>query len=113
MHTAMEQALRQNPTRCVIVSDGHPDSAPACYELAQQFASRNPKVACDCVHIGATQGGEEVMKRIAETTGGVYLKFEDVTKLVGGLKYLTPAFRAMLTSGSIDASKLGAKELNK
>lgn len=113
MGDAMRRAVEQNPTRCVIVSDGDATDGGVARDQAEGYAKREPKLVCDCVHIGTSSSGEETLKYISETTGGVYLKFEDVAKLVAGLKYLTPAFRGMLTSGSVGVEQLGVKEIQK
>lgn len=111
MAQAMQKALDENPTRCVLISDGGPESAERAFQVADTYVKRVPSLVCDTVHIGHSTNGEEVLRRIAEMTGGVYIKFEDVSKLVGGLKYLTPSYRALLTSGNVDAKQLGAKEV--
>lgn len=96
-------------TRGVLVSDGDADNAQACYDSAIQY--REAGVAVDCVHIGDSSGGEACLRRIAEITGGQYIKFTDVNSFSKSFKYLTPAFYGVLTSGGLTASDLGAKEL--
>jgi Mg-chelatase subunit ChlD len=96
-------------TRAVLVSDGEPDSTQACYDSAAQF--REAGIMIDCVHIGNSTSGEACLRRIAEITGGQYIKFTDVTSFSKSFKYLTPKFYAMLTSGGVTAADLGAKEL--
>jgi hypothetical protein len=48
---------------------------------------------------GLYDGGAKIMQELAELTGGVYLHFTDVSVMAKSFKYLTPAYRAMLTSG--------------
>ena len=96
-------------TRAVIVSDGEPDNAQACYDTAAQY--RDAKLMIDCVHIGDSTSGEACLRRIAEITGGQYIKFTDVAQFSKSFKYLTPAFYGILTSGGLSASDIGAKEL--
>jgi Mg-chelatase subunit ChlD len=96
-------------TRGVLVSDGQPDSEAEAYESAQQY--REAGVPMDCVHIGDSTHGEACLQRIAEITGGQYIKFTDVASFSKSFKYLTPAYYAMLTSGAVSAEQLGAKEL--
>lgn len=110
MAQAMEYVLTQySLTRCVLVSDGQPDSEPAVYLAAERFAAAS--LPCDCVHIGNDVGGEACLRRVAELTGGQYIKFTDIASFARSFKYLTPAFYAQLTSGNITAAQLGAKEL--
>ena len=52
----------------------------------------------DCIHIGSSSAGETLLKRIAEATGGAYMKLVDAQKLSHALKYLQPHYRAMLMS---------------
>lgn len=96
-------------TRCVLVSDGEPDSDSAAYDIAAQY--REAGLPCDCVHIGASTGGEQCLRRIAEVTGGQYIKFTDINSFAKSFKYLTPAYYAMLCSGNVSAAALGAKEI--
>jgi len=96
-------------TRCVLVSDGQPDSEQAAYNVAESY--REAGLPCDCVHIGYSVAGEECLRRIAEMTGGQYIKFTDITSFAKSFKYLTPAYYAQLTSGSVSAAQLGAREI--
>ena len=96
-------------TRGVLVSDGEPDSTQACYDTASQY--REAGIMIDCVHIGDSTSGEACLRRIAELTGGQYIKFTDVNSFSKSFKYLTPAFYGILTSGGLSASDIGAKEL--
>jgi Mg-chelatase subunit ChlD len=112
--TPMAQALdyvlnTYSITRGVLVSDGEPDSTQACYDSAAQY--REAGIMVDCVHIGDSTSGEACLRRIAELTGGQYIKFTDVTSFSKSFKYLTPKYYAMLTSGGVSASDIGAKEL--
>ena len=110
MADAMQYALSNySMTRAVLVSDGQPDSEAAAYACADHY--KEAGVPCDCVHIGNDTGGEACLRRIAETTGGTFIKFTDIASFARSFKYLTPAFYAQLTSGNIDAAALGAKEL--
>jgi Mg-chelatase subunit ChlD len=110
MAEAMENVLLTQPaSRCVLVSDGAPDSEPDAYTIASQY--REARIPVDCVHIGHSSGGEDCLKKIAEMTGGKYIKFSDINNLVGSFKYLSPAMYGILTSGSITAEELGANEI--
>lgn len=110
MHAAMSQATFNWPvTRCVLVSDGQPDSQDRAFEEAGSM--REAGIICDCVHIGEGTHGEDVLHKIAEITGGMYMKFTDVSAFGKAFKYLTPKYYAMLTGGSVSAAALGAKEI--
>lgn len=110
MHEAMQFVIKAySVTRGIIVSDGVADAPSMCKEYALEY-----KEACipiDTVHIGMSTSGEELLKEIAELTGGKYIKFTDVSAFSKSFKYLTPAFYAQLTAGNIDAADMGAKEL--
>ena len=109
MGDAMDYVLRNySITRGVIVSDGQADTAYQCEEQAKKYAEAS--IPIDCVHIG-TGHGEDLLRHIAEVTGGKYIKFTDVNAFAKSFKYLTPAFYAQLTAGNIDAADMGAKEI--
>lgn len=93
-------------TRAVLISDGEATDDP--FPAVEQFVKA--EVPIDCVHIGRSAGGEDTLKRIAEMTGGKYLKFSDVSKFVGACKYLSPKYRALLADPSV-AKALGADEI--
>jgi Mg-chelatase subunit ChlD len=95
-------------TRGVLVSDGDATDGDASYDAAERFVEA--KIPIDCVHIGVSDQGEERLRRIASMTGGTYMKFRDVSRLVGAFKYLTPAYRAMLADPKVRA-ELGADEI--
>ena len=71
------------------------------------------KIPVDCVHIGDATSGEAFLKKIAEATNGIFLKFSDTSAFSKAFGYLAPGFRAMLTSGQVDARELGAKEMKR
>jgi len=110
-------------TRGVIVSDGSPTDWHGNFEYEMSNDSQNEdsvlkryieqKIPLDCVHIGDATSGEAFLKKIAEATGGIFLKFTDTSAFSTAFGYLTPAFRAMLTSGEVNAKGLGAKEIQK
>lgn len=107
---AMRYALESySMTRCVLVSDGEPDSADAAYSVAEGYKLSETPV--DCVHIGDSTSGEACLRRIAEMTGGVYIKFENITSFSGAFKFLTPGYYGLLRSGGFAAEDLGAKEI--
>ncbi len=96
-------------TRCVLVSDGQPDNDHTALDAAGQYAEAATPV--DCVHIGNSDGGEALLRQIAEQTGGLFIKFKDVSQFANNFKYLTPGLRAFLTDGSATAALLGADEV--
>lgn len=110
MADAMDYVLNTySLTRCVLVSDGQPDSEANAYSVAESY--REAGIMCDCVHIGDSPSGEECLKRIAELTGGQFIKFTDINAFARSFKYLTPAYYAQLTAGAVTAADLGAREL--
>jgi hypothetical protein len=110
MSAAMKYAVgTYSLTRAVIVSDGDADNATAAISEAATY--KEAGIPCDTVHIGQSAGGEETLKEIARVTGGMFMKFTDVSSFAKNFRYLTPAFYAQLTSGSVTAAQLGAKEI--
>lgn len=114
--TPLENCMRltlecESISRGVIVSDGAADDPEACARTAQTY--REALIPIDTVHIGDEEHGELLLKEIANITGGLFIKFKDITQFSKAFKFLTPAFRGMLTSGSVGASELGADEVKK
>lgn len=110
MAGALDYVLRSySITRGVLVSDGQPDSEHTAYTAAEQY--RAAEIPVDCVHIGNSMSGEACLRRIAEITGGMFIKFTDIASFARNFKYLTPAYYAQLTSGSVSAAQLGATEI--
>jgi len=109
MSETLEAALESmSMTRAVLVSDGEADFPDMALAQAKRYAER--RVVIDCVHVGESTAGEQLLKQIALTTGGLYIKFTDVTSFARNFAYLTPAKRSLLTQGNA-ASLLGAKEV--
>jgi len=96
-------------TRGIIISDGDQTDGGRCFTAASQYAEA--RIPLDCVHIGSSEGGEETMKRIASTTGGLYIKFKDVGSFAKSLKYLSPQLRPLLADSSEAARLIGATEV--
>jgi Mg-chelatase subunit ChlD len=112
MSQAMDYVLNSySITRGVIVSDGQPDSETAAYACAEAYKAGD--IPIDTVHVsdGGGTSGEDVLRRIAEMTGGVFIKFTDIASFAKSFKYLTPAYYAQLTSGNASAAMLGAKDI--
>jgi Mg-chelatase subunit ChlD len=95
-------------TRGIIISDGEPENEQECFAIAENYKSTDTPI--DCVHIGTSERGESCLRRIAQITNGVYIKFADLTSFVGAIKALTPAFRAQLFLNGA-TSALGASEV--
>lgn len=103
MTDAMEYCLKNyKATRAIIISDGQPNDEPG-EELLTQY-KRN-EIPVDTVHVGLSNMGEDCLKRIAEVTGGIYVKFKDVKQFSTAFAFLLPATRSeaatlLLTSGA-------------
>jgi len=124
MRSCVQLCLEKVPmTRGIIVSDGeatdwHRDEEDYENETMSRSDSvlggyKKAQIPIDCVHIGDSSSGEELLRRIARETGGIYLKFTDVNAFSKGFSYLTPGYRAMLTDGRVSASELGATEVRR
>lgn len=126
MRQCVELCLSKIPmTRGIIVSDGEATDWRDRYLNTEDEGSGvdNPDelllrykaagVPIDCVHIGDSTSGEALLRRIAKLTGGIYIKFTDVSSFARNFGYLAPGYRAMLTDGRISAEDLGASEVNR
>lgn len=112
MAQTMETALHNVPmTRAIIVSDGQPDSVDGAYHQAQVY--KEASIPIDTVHIGRGEQGEDCLRRIAEITGGLYIKFTDVNSFAKNFKWLSPMLRSQLLGlpPKDRAQLLGAKEV--
>lgn len=118
--TPMYEALTKLPenykmTRVVLISDGAPTDWQEGETLEELKDSRvlrhyiQNKIPIDCVHADRSSYGEEILKNIAEATGGIFVKFDNMKNLTKGLKYLSPKRRLMLTSGQAQIE--GAREV--
>jgi Mg-chelatase subunit ChlD len=105
-HTLNHLIQHEPVTRAVLISDGEATDDP--WSAVYLFVKA--EIPIDCIHIGNSRGGEETLQSIASRTGGKYLKFSDVQKLTGALKYLSPKYRALLSDPSV-AKLLGADEI--
>lgn len=129
MRRCVESCLDKVPmTRGIIVSDGEATDWRQEYDEDDGDGPEHMKksatdslldkykkaaISIDCVHIGGSSSGEELLRRIAKETGGIYLKFTDVSAFSKGFSYLTPGYRAQLTDGSVSAEQLGANEVRR
>lgn len=112
MSEGMYNALEcHNPTRAMLISDGDHDGGDDPFTAAKKYKSR--EIIIDTVHIGSSSRGEEALKRIAETTGGMFMKFKDVATFSANFHMLLPEGRAQL-AGMLPyqrAELLGADEV--
>src|SRR6266702_284418 len=119
MRRCVESCLEKVPmTRGIIVSDGEATDWRQEYDEddgdGPEFVKKSndelltkykkAQTPIDCVHIGDSTSGEELLRRIARETGGIYLKFTDVSAFANAFGFLTPSYRAQLTDGSVDAT---------
>jgi Mg-chelatase subunit ChlD len=110
MHEPLNFVLDEWPiTHGIVVSDGSPDSHDDVLDSAKRYKAKGIKV--DAVHIGQDHGGEELMKSLAEITGGIYIKFTDVKAFAESFKYLTPKHRLTLTTSKNPIALLGAADV--
>lgn len=111
MSEGMNNALdNHSPTRCMLISDGEADGGDNYKGAAERMKARS--IICDCIHIGESSGGEATLKLIAEITGGMYMKFKDVSSFSQNFHYLLPESRATI-AGMLPyerANLLGATE---
>jgi hypothetical protein len=97
--TPMSQGMyasldNHSPTRAMLISDGDHDSGDDPFRAAEKYKSK--EIIIDTVHIGDSSRGEEALKRIAKITGGIYLKFKDVSSFSQNFHWLLPESRAQL-----------------
>jgi uncharacterized protein YegL len=112
MAEAMSVALeRYSLTRGILVSDGIANNPAESLNKAREFKESGTPV--DTVHIGDEQAGEELLQQIAEITGGMYIKFTDVSNFSKAFSFLAPSKRASLALMEKNevAALLGAKEV--
>ena len=112
MGEGLQNALEHHtPTRALLISDGEQTDGERCFNIAETY--KRSSIVVDTVHIGDSTRGEETLRRIAEITGGMFLKFKDVTSFASNFHWLLPEARAQL-AGMLpyEVSKLlGADEV--
>ena len=95
MSEGMYGALdNHSPTRAMLISDGDHDSSDDPFRAAEKYKSK--EIIVDTVHIGNSTRGEEALKRIAAITGGLYIKFKDVSSFATSFHWLLPESRAQI-----------------
>jgi hypothetical protein len=89
-------------TRAIVFSDGSPNNEFRFEEVTAKC--REKEIPVDTVYISesyANERAESFMKRLADATGGVFLKFEaGKGTFRGSFKYLAPGTRHMLMDKS-------------
>jgi Mg-chelatase subunit ChlD len=124
MRQCVTTCLEKVPmTRGIIVSDGEAtdwrdeffeeETRTTDIDVSILDKYKKAQIPIDCVHIGDSTSGEELLRRIAKETGGLYIKFSDVNAFSKGFAYLTPGYRAMLCDGSVGGAQLGADEVRR
>jgi Mg-chelatase subunit ChlD len=126
MRRCVERCLEKFPmTRGVIVSDGEAtdwyykhydfddEDMTSTHHKDEDILAKFKEagIPIDCVHISTSSQGEELLKHIAQVTGGLYIKFTDVSSFASAFGYLAPGYRAMLTDGRASAESIGAREV--
>jgi Mg-chelatase subunit ChlD len=98
--------------RLILFSDGDPTDSRTGYgdeytvdqhEVTIKIAVEK-KIPLDTVYIGIEgTTGYDVMKDLADRTGGIFIHFKDASSLASGLKYLSPGLRGLLANPEIKA----------
>lgn len=107
MFQTWEKALYSEPkaTRYIIFSDGQPDNIIGKEECISKCIE--DKTPCDTVYItnNSLLDDSELLKEIAERTGGLYLKFDrSKVNFKTAFKYLAPVLRLQLAA-SVEMQK--------
>jgi Mg-chelatase subunit ChlD len=99
--TLLKMLQNEELTRGIVFSDGCPSHSHEVKEEAFKWAKEH-KVAVDSVYIGEEdKHAIELMKEIAEMTGGVFLHFKPgQANFRTAFKYLSPGLRGMLADKS-------------
>lgn len=104
-------------TRGILFSDGEPTDESGYYSsdndeenIGKSHKDRMvdlaiaKKTPLDTVYIGqADNRGYQLMKEIADRTGGIFIHFKDSASLSANLKYLAPALRGVLLNAELKA----------
>ena len=114
LYETTDRALATNITRAVLFSDGAPSGGEPDYQSELKFSKWHEdvvakaielKIPLDTVFIGSEFDRRpiEIMKDLADRTGGIFVHFKDTASLSRNLKYLAPALRALLMNEEIKA----------
>lgn len=113
LYEVLDKAItNEKLSRVIAFSDGSPNH---CYEkegIINKYIAAKIPIDTILISPGAVPGDTayEELRRLAERTGGIFCKFDDIKSLGSALKYLAPAFRAMLMNPEVKA-KLERGEL--
>jgi hypothetical protein len=119
LYTKTIQMLKSedNYTRGILFSDGEPTDGSSGYYMEEEDRDRNSdpkenmiqlalnkKTPLDTIYIGLSDcKGYNLMKEIADRTGGIFIHFRDSASLSANLKYLAPALRGILMNAELKA----------
>jgi Mg-chelatase subunit ChlD len=80
--------------------DGNPDKS--ALDIIKLYTDKEAPI--DTIFIGQEyDSGFKEMKKLAELGKGIFIHFKDSSSLSSGLKYLAPAYRALLANPEIKA----------
>lgn len=89
-------------TRAIVFSDGSPDTEAGFEKVVAKCKEKS--IPVDTVFISgsyASEYAEQFMRKLAEATGGIFMKFEaGKGTFKGAFKYLAPVNRALLMDKS-------------
>ena len=107
----------ENITRAVLFSDGSPTDSTCLAEEEPKYSWNSKtteqakkvvklynqkEIPIDTIYIGIEgSSGYNEMKELARLTNGTFINFKDSHSLAGGLKYLSPKYRALLANPEI------------
>lgn len=115
LYTRLTEILsKEKMTRAIAFSDGGPTDGKTNYNFFDDTGTKADhesvikayvaaKIPIDTVFIGDDEHGEEIMKDLANRTGGTYLHFTKPEDMAKGLKYLAPRYRALLANAELKA----------
>ena len=106
-----------NYSRGILFSDGEPTDGSSGYYMEEEDREQNndpkermielaksKKTPLDTIFLGeAPSRGYDLMKEIADRTGGIFIHFKDSSSLAANLKYLAPALRGVLMNAELKA----------
>ena len=101
LYDVLNRMLEREPiTRAVAFSDGEPNGHVYEEDTVKLYIEK--KVPIDTIYIGReSDSGYQIMKSLADKTGGIFLHFTDASVLSKSLKYLSPRLRYMLENAEL------------
>jgi len=103
----LDKMIEAEPlTRAIVFSDGSPNNEYTFNEVVAKCVAK--EIPVDTVYIADTNYentmAENFMRRLAEATGGIFMKFEaGKSTFKNSFKYLSPGMRAMLMDDNFKA----------